>query len=105
MYLHELVASIKPDTRIKAEKLLKSENFTSLKDFGDGYESMITTEYGILLPQVVLTDDYAVSEYECQCRKGKRNDFCIHVAAMLLGIETMLQADCDDYHTAVKKLE
>jgi len=66
---------------------------------------MIITEDGILLPQVVLTDDYDVAEYDCQCRKRKRKNFCIHVAATLLGIETMLHADCDDYHDAVKKLE
>ena len=105
MYLKEIIASIDADTRKKAEKLMKSESFMSLQDFDDGYEAFIASTDGFLLPQIVFAHDYTILEYECQCRKRNGEDFCIHLAAMLLGIEKMLEAGCFDYHEAVQKLE
>jgi hypothetical protein len=74
-------------------------------DFGDGYEAFIATGEKIILPQVVLAPDDSVLEHECQCgfynRKRKNKDYCVHVAAMFLGIEKMTEAECSDYHDAV----
>lgn len=105
MHLKEIIATIDTDTRAEAEVLMKNERFMSLKDFGDGYEAFIAVTNGALLPQVVLGDDCSVTEYECQCCKRRGKDICVHVAAVLLGVEKMLEAGCYDYHEAVKKLE
>ena len=104
MYLKEIIASINTDTREKAETLLKTEGFMSLQDFEGGYEAFIATQNGFLLPQIVFAHDYSIIEYECQCRNRNKKDFCVHLTAMLLGIEKMLEAGCFDYHEAVQKL-
>ena len=103
MKLQKKIASISPALRKKAELLLKSENFASLKNFGDGFEAFIGVEGGILLPEVILDEDGNVLGYECQCGGSRR--ICVHVAAVLLGIEKMLPTGCDDYHEAIRKLE
>ena len=104
MKLQEMTASIKPAFRRIAEKLLNSEDFESLKDFGDGFEAFIGVEGGVLLPEVVLNPDGEVLKFECQCRGSRNHKICVHIEAVLLGIEKMLQAGCDDYHEAVMKL-
>ena len=100
MKLQAMIDSISPDVRDLAIRLMKSEDFFSLKEFEGGYEAFIKVEGGILLPGVVL-DDESVIESECQCQSGYK--ICIHVAAMLLGIKRMLQAGCCDYHEAIEK--
>ena len=100
MKLQAMIDSIDPDVRSMAERLMKSEDFFSLKEFEGGYEAFIKVEGGILLPGVVL-EDGAVVEYECQCQS--ECNICVHVAAMLLGIQKMLQAGCNDYHEAIEK--
>ena len=100
MKLQEMIDSIHPDVRSMAERLMKSEDFLSLKEFEGGYEAFIKVEGGILLPGVVL-EDGSIIESECQCQSGYK--ICIHVAAMLLGIKKMLQAGCNDYHEAIEK--
>jgi hypothetical protein len=105
MKLKEIISSMKAETRAEAEEFMKSEEFTSMRDFGDGYEALIFIEEKLLLPQVVLAPDDTVLEHECQCgfynRKRKNKDYCVHVAAIFLGIEKMKEADCYDYHDAV----
>ena len=98
MKLQAMIYSINPDVRSAAKRLMKSEDFVSLKEFEDGYEAFIGSGDSILLPEVVLEDE-SVTEYTCQCRSDYK--ICVHVAAMLLGIKKMLQAGCDDYHEAI----
>jgi hypothetical protein len=100
MYLEKIIASIDGDTRRKAEKFLKSKSFVSLKYFRDGYEAIIINKNKLLLPQIVFTRSYKISEYECQCRQWDSENFCVHLAAMILGIEKMLETGCGNYHTA-----
>jgi hypothetical protein len=104
MRLQDGITTISSFVRKKAKSLLKSEAFESLKDFGDGFEAFIVVEGGFLLPQIIL-DDGDVVDYECQCRGSRNRRICLHIAAVMLGVEKMLQAGCDDYHEAVMKLE
>jgi uncharacterized Zn finger protein len=103
MKLQEMIAAINFDIRKKAEELMEAENFHSLKDFGDGYEALIFTGGKLLLTEVVLGKKQNVLEYDCQCTDNI--DICVHVAAVLIGVEKMIQTKCDDYHEAVQKLK
>jgi hypothetical protein len=105
MQLKELIESIKPAIRTEAEELLHSKNFTNLRDLSDGYEALIWDEERILLPEVIFSHNYAIIESACQCKKSSKHEFCVHVTAMFLGIEKMIEADCDNYHEAVEKLK
>jgi len=105
MKLQDMIKSIDPALRADAEALLKSDDFFSLKDFEDGYEAFISIEDDILLPEIVLDEDQFIQEYSCSCGCSTVNDICVHIAAILLGIEQMLAAGCDDYHEAVAKLK
>ena len=106
MKLAEEILFIDPKVQKKAELLLKSETFDSLKNFGDGgYEAFIEVKGGILLPEVTMDEEGDVLEYECQCKGSHRRMICVHIAAVMLGMVKVLQAECDDYHEAVMKLK
>jgi len=94
-----MIASMSPKMRKKAEALLKSEDFYSLVCSDGIYEAEIISDNGCFLPQVMLDEDDCVWDYECKCVKGM--GICVHLAAVLLGIEKMIQVDCNDYHEAV----
>ena len=102
MKLQKMIAAIHPALLEKAELLLMSEEFINLEDFDDGYEAFIATEDGFLLPVVTLEQNGEVLEYDCSCKGG--SGICVHVAAMLLGIEKMRQTGCFNYHEAIAKL-
>ena len=105
MKLQEMIVSISSYVRKKAKLLLKSEEFESLKDFGDGFEAFFAVDGGILLPQVILNEEGEVLDYECQCGGSQNRRICVHIAAVMLGAEKMLLTGCDDYHEAVRELE
>jgi len=102
MDLQKMIASISPAMRKKAEALLNSDSFTSLVN-EDGYcAAEFAEDGGYLIPEIFL-DDNEVWEYECQC--SKRRVVCVHITAVLIGIEKMLLTGCDDYREAVMLLE
>jgi hypothetical protein len=102
MKVQEYISHINPAIFKEARSLIKSKDFMSLKDFGDCYEGFTAYEGGVLFPEVKADKDGEVQKYSCSCRDN--NTLCVHIAAMMLGMEKMKQAGCADYHEAVKQL-
>jgi len=105
MKLQEYINFINPAVFKQAKTFIRSEDFMSLKGFGlgDYYEASINYEDNAITSEVVIDENDEVQKYSCDCRGN--NTLCIHIAAMLLGIEKMRQTGCSDYHEAVKKLD
>jgi len=100
MKLQEYINHVNPEIFKEAKTYIKSKDFMSLKDFGEYYEAFVVYEDNVLFPEVILDQNHEVQKYSCNCRN--KNTLCVHIAAMFLGIEKMLQNHCFDYHEAVK---
>ena len=99
--IDDLLATASPSQILKAQKLLDSDdvlNVTFVDDAGlKTFEAMITYRGGILLPYFITGDDHALV---CQCEQ--KDTMCVHKIAVLLAAQVMLEADCSDYHMALK---
>jgi len=100
MKLQEHINCINPAILNEAKIYMQSEEFVSLKSLGYYYEGFMIYENKILFPEVVVSNKNEIQKYSCDCRS--KNAVCVHIAAMFLGIEIMIQAGCADYHEAVK---
>lgn len=99
--IEKRLAGVSTSQLEQAEKLLKSDDMLSVKyvdDAGIGcFEAMIAYKGGILMPYLMVGEEHALV---CQCEK--KGEICVHKIALLLAARTMLEADCSDYHMALK---
>jgi len=99
--INDLLATASPSQILKAQKLLDSDdvlNVTFIDDAGlKTFEAMIAYHGGILMPYFMTGDDHALV---CQCEQ--KDTLCVHKIAVLLAVQVMLEADCSDYHMALK---
>jgi len=102
MKLQEYINFVNPAIFKEARAFIKSEDFVSLKNLGDHYEGAVIYEDGLIFAEVVIDKNDEIQKYSCNCRNS--NTLCIHIAAIMLGIEKMLKAGCSDYHEALKRL-
>ena len=99
--IEELLATTSPSQISKAQKLLESDDVLSVTFLDDAgtktFEAMIAYCGGILMPYFMTGDDHALV---CQCEQ--KDTLCVHKIAVLLAVQVMLEADCSDYHMALK---
>ena len=100
MKLQDYIKAVSPAILSEAEKFIQSGDFISLKSSDCCYEGIAAYENGVIFPEAVIDENREIKKYWCDC--GKNNTVCVHIAAVFLGIEKMLQAGCSDYHEAVK---
>ena len=99
--IEELLVDASPSQISKAQKLLESDDVLSVTFLDDAglktFEAMIAYRGGILMPYFMTDDDRALV---CQCEQ--KDTMCVHKIAVLLAAQVMLEADCSDYHMALK---
>jgi len=100
--IEKLLAEIPPSQVKKGEKLLlESDDVVSVKYWYDEgvniFEAMIAYRGGILMPYLMTGEDDVLV---CQCEQ--EDTLCVHKIAVLLAAQVMLEADCSDYHMALK---
>ena len=99
--IEELLTTASQDQISKAQKLLKSDDVMSVTFLDDAglkiFEAMIAYRGGILMPYFMTGDDQALI-FQCE----QKDTLCVHKIAVLLAVQVMLEADCSDYHMALK---
>ena len=100
--IEKLLSAVSPQELARANRLLQSNRFLSAKYLDDDglqtFEAMIAHQNGILMPYFMTGDDHALV---CQC--GNHAGLCIHKIALLLAAKCMVEENCPDYHTALKR--
>ena len=99
--IEELMTTASPSQISKAQKILESDDVLSVTFLDDAgmktFEAMIAYRSGILMPYFMTGDDHALV---CQCER--KDTLCVHKIVVLLAAQVMLEADCSDYHMALK---
>ena len=100
--IKELLSAVSPQELARANRLLQSNRFLSAKYLDDAglqtFEAMIAYHNGILMPYFMTGDDHALV---CQC--DHHAGLCVHKIALLLAAKCMVEENCSDYHTALKR--
>lgn len=100
--IKELLSAVSPQELARANRLLQSNRFLSAKYLDDDglqtFEAMIAHQNGILMPYFMTGDDHALV---CQC--DHHAGLCVHKIALLLAVKCMVEENCPDYHTTLKK--
>lgn len=109
MKVTEMVKQLTPTERKEAERYLKSGAVKSIKLFQDpldGSEFEGFIEYdgrpAVLLPGLEVDESMNVENIHCQCEK--RDTMCAHKAALLVGVQWMLDSKRMDLKEAMQAL-